>query len=116
VIKESAELALSWVRAHAVQLGLPPDPLAHPRAIDVHMHLPAGAQRKDGPSAGVAMVCALVGLLTGLCVPTDVAMTGEVCVLRAVRVLQAYGAADHPARARRPRRRHQREGSCALAQ
>jgi ATP-dependent Lon protease len=60
VISESAELALSWVRAHARPLGLVPklgdDPLRHPRAIDVHLHLPAGAQRKDGPSAGIAMV------------------------------------------------------------
>jgi hypothetical protein len=61
VIKESAELALSWVRAHALDLGIATthhqDPLQYPRAIDIHLHLPAGAQRKDGPSAGIAMVC-----------------------------------------------------------
>jgi len=49
---------------------------------DVHLHLPSGAQKKDGPSAGIAMVCALVSLLTGSCVPTNIAMIGEVCVYR----------------------------------
>lgn len=83
VIKESAELALSWVKAHAYDLYITKargqDPLKQAiDAVDVHMHLPAGAQRKDGPSAGVAMVCALVSLLTGLCVPTSIAMTGEI--------------------------------------
>jgi ATP-dependent Lon protease len=62
VIKESAELALSWVKMHAYDLGITnkraQDPLRMPDAtIDVHLHLPAGAQKKDGPSAGVAMVC-----------------------------------------------------------
>jgi len=61
VIKESAELALSWVKTHAYDLGITNkralDPLRIPdAAIDVHLHLPAGAQKKDGPSAGVAMV------------------------------------------------------------
>jgi ATP-dependent Lon protease len=61
VIKESAELALSWVKTHAYDLGITckraQDPLRIPDApIDVHLHLPAGAQKKDGPSAGVAMV------------------------------------------------------------
>ena len=61
VIKESAELALSCVKAHAYELGITnkraQDPLRIPDAmIDVHLHLPAGAQKKDGPSAGVAMV------------------------------------------------------------
>jgi ATP-dependent Lon protease len=62
VIKESAELALSWVKTHAYDLGITnkraQDPLRIPDAvIDLHLHLPAGAQKKDGPSAGVAMVC-----------------------------------------------------------
>ncbi|KAJ3994999.1 ATP-dependent protease La [Lentinula boryana] len=82
VIKESGELALSWVKTHAYDLGITTspfhDPLKGPNSIDIHLHLPAGAQKKDGPSAGVAMTCALVSLLTGACVPTDVAMTGEI--------------------------------------
>ena len=61
MIKESAELALSWVKTHSYDLGITnkraQDPLRIPDAmIDVHLHLPAGAQKKDGPSAGVAMV------------------------------------------------------------
>ncbi|ESK84683.1 atp-dependent protease la 2 [Moniliophthora roreri MCA 2997] len=80
VIKESAELALSWVKTRAYDLGITTarytDPLKG--RGDVHLHLPAGAQRKDGPSAGVTMTCALVSLLTGNCVRTDVAMTGEI--------------------------------------
>ncbi|KAI0270715.1 Lon protease C-terminal proteolytic domain-containing protein [Gloeopeniophorella convolvens] len=82
VIKESAELALSWVKTHAYELGITTaraqDPLRVPDAIDVHLHFPAGAQKKDGPSAGVAMICALVSLLTGKCVPPTIAMTGEI--------------------------------------
>jgi ATP-dependent Lon protease len=54
------------------------DVLKYPEPIDLHMHLPAGAQKKDGPSAGVAMVCAMVSLMTGACVGRDVGMTGEV--------------------------------------
>lgn len=57
------------------------DALKVPDPIDVHLHLPAGAQRKDGPSAGVAMVCALVSLLTGATVSRGVAMTGEVTLM-----------------------------------
>ena len=60
MIKESGELALSWVKTHAFVLritSLPSqDPLKVPDPIDIHLHLPAGAQKKDGPSAGVAMV------------------------------------------------------------
>jgi ATP-dependent Lon protease len=82
VIKESGLLALSWVKVHAYELCVTnvrgTDPLKFPEGIDVHLHLPAGAQKKDGPSAGVAMVCALVSLLTGACVSPHVAMTGEV--------------------------------------
>lgn len=88
VIKESAELALSWVKAHAFELGLTTtptvDPLKHPEPIDVHLHLPAGAQKKDGPSAGVAMICAFVSLLSGLKVPSTIAMTGEITLRGAV--------------------------------
>ncbi|KAI0045183.1 ATP-dependent protease La [Auriscalpium vulgare] len=82
VIKESGELALSWVKTHAYELRVTGsrahDPLRVPHAVDVHLHLPAGAQKKDGPSAGIAMVCALVSLLTGACVPAHVAMSGEI--------------------------------------
>ncbi|KAH9039661.1 Lon protease C-terminal proteolytic domain-containing protein [Lactarius pseudohatsudake] len=83
VIKESAELALSWVKTHSYDLGITSkraqDPLPIPDAmIVIHLHLPAGAQKKDGPSAGVAVVCAMVSLLTGKCVPPTTAMTGEI--------------------------------------
>ncbi|KAF8154154.1 Lon protease C-terminal proteolytic domain-containing protein [Crassisporium funariophilum] len=82
VIKESGELALSWVKTYAYDLCITnsrsQDPLKVPELIDIHLHLPAGAQKKDGPSAGVAMTCAFVSLLTGACVPTNIAMTGEI--------------------------------------
>ncbi|KAG0702146.1 Lon protease C-terminal proteolytic domain-containing protein [Suillus ampliporus] len=82
VIKESGEIALSWVKTHAFDLGITAgrgiDPLKVPDGIDVHLHLPSGAQKKDGPSAGIAMICAFVSLLSGACVPKDIAMTGEI--------------------------------------
>ncbi|KDQ24068.1 hypothetical protein PLEOSDRAFT_1048574 [Pleurotus ostreatus PC15] len=82
VIKESGELALSWVKKHAYDLCITnersQDPLKLPEPIDIHLHLPAGATKKDGPSAGVAMTCAFVSLLTGACVPAHIAMTGEI--------------------------------------
>ncbi|KAI1790585.1 ATP-dependent protease La [Ganoderma leucocontextum] len=82
VIKESGELALSWVKSHAYDLYITKlraqDPLKHPDPVDIHLHLPSGAVKKDGPSAGIAMTCAFVSLLTGACVPTNIAMTGEV--------------------------------------
>ncbi len=60
VIKESGELALSWVKRHAYDLCITTtrsqDPLKHPSGIDIHLHLPSGAVKKDGPSAGIAMV------------------------------------------------------------
>ncbi|MBS2025203.1 MAG: endopeptidase La [Deltaproteobacteria bacterium] len=74
VMRESAQAATSYVRAHASELGLPADPLA---GLDVHIHLPAGGTPKDGPSAGVTLFTALVSLLTGVRVRDDVAMTGE---------------------------------------
>lgn len=74
VMRESATIALSWVRAHADDLGI--DPTAFDRSI--HVHFPAGAIPKDGPSAGVTMVTALVSLLTGRPVRSEVGMTGEV--------------------------------------
>ncbi|KAI0790959.1 Lon protease C-terminal proteolytic domain-containing protein [Abortiporus biennis] len=82
VIKESGELALTWVKTRAYDLGVTQmrsqDPLKVPDLIDIHLHLPSGAVKKDGPSAGIAMVCAFVSLLTGACVPSDTAMTGEI--------------------------------------
>lgn len=82
VIKESGELAMSWVKRYSWEMGVTrgrgEDPLKVPEGVDVHLHLPAGGVRKDGPSAGIAMVCAFVSLLTGACVPSFVAMTGEV--------------------------------------
>ncbi len=75
VMQESAQAALSWVRAHAVQLGIEPDWFSR---HDVHVHVPAGAVPKDGPSAGVTMATAIVSLVTGRPVSDDVAMTGEI--------------------------------------
>jgi ATP-dependent Lon protease len=74
VMKESAQIALSFVRSHAEQLGI--DPAALDRTI--HVHVPAGAVPKDGPSAGVTMVTALTSLFTGRPVRGEVGMTGEV--------------------------------------
>ena len=74
VMKESAHIALSYVRSHAVQLGIDPTLLAK----RVHVHVPAGAVPKDGPSAGITMTTALVSLLTGRPVKPTVGMTGEI--------------------------------------
>jgi ATP-dependent Lon protease len=75
VMKESAMTALSYVRSNATLLGLPEHVFEHQH---VHIHVPAGAIPKDGPSAGVAMVTALVSLASGRKVRSDVAMTGEI--------------------------------------
>ncbi len=75
VMKESANIGLSYVRARAESLGL--DPQIFEKS-DIHLHVPAGAIPKDGPSAGVAMVMALTSLLTGTSASGKVAMTGEV--------------------------------------
>jgi ATP-dependent Lon protease len=78
VMKESAQIALSYVRSHAAELGI--DTTKDPKALDrrIHVHVPAGAVPKDGPSAGVTMVTALVSMATGRQVRSDVGMTGEV--------------------------------------
>jgi ATP-dependent Lon protease len=75
VMKESAQIALSYVRGHAAELGIEP-PAFEERAF--HVHVPAGAIPKDGPSAGVTMVTAMASLLTGRPVRHTVGMTGEV--------------------------------------
>jgi len=75
VMKESAQIALSYLRSNGSRLGLPVGDLAE---RGVHLHVPAGAVPKDGPSAGVTMFTALVSLLTGITVRHDVAMTGEI--------------------------------------
>jgi ATP-dependent Lon protease len=75
VMKESAQIALSYVRAHAKEFGIDS---ATFNDADIHLHVPAGAVPKDGPSAGVTMVTALVSLLTGRPVRAEVGMTGEV--------------------------------------
>ncbi|KAI8989420.1 ATP-dependent protease La [Pilobolus umbonatus] len=79
VIKESAQLALTWVKAHAYQLKIVDDKETNlMEKFDVHIHVPSGAVPKDGPSAGVTLVTSLVSLFSGYHVPTTTAMTGEI--------------------------------------
>jgi ATP-dependent Lon protease len=75
VMKESAQAALSYVRTNSDRYGIPKDFL---EKSDLHIHIPAGAMPKDGPSAGVTMFTAIVSMLTGIRVRHDVAMTGEI--------------------------------------
>mgnify|MGYP001476065151 CR=1 FL=1 len=86
VMRESAKAAFTWTRSHFSELGLKSN---FAENIDVHIHVPEGAVPKDGPSAGVAITCALVSALTGIPVKRDVGMTGEV-TLRG-RVLEIGG-------------------------
>ena len=99
VMQESVRAALAWIRSNADQLGLAPRsgdggeggggsgdggaPEASSeasllRGLDLHVHFPAGAVKKDGPSAGLAVTCALLSLLSGRLARSDTAMTGEV--------------------------------------
>jgi ATP-dependent Lon protease len=96
VMKESAQTALSWARSHASELGVRSD---YWETSDIHVHVPAGAIPKDGPSAGVTMVTALVSLMTQRPVRSDLAMTGEVTL--SGRVLPVGGIKEKVLGARR---------------
>jgi ATP-dependent Lon protease len=89
VMQESASAAHSWVRAHARSLGLDPKWFEE---NDVHVHVPAGAVPKDGPSAGIAIATAIVSLVRGEPVSEDVAMTGEITLTG--QVLQIGGVRE----------------------
>ncbi|MDR0620323.1 MAG: endopeptidase La [Deltaproteobacteria bacterium] len=75
VMKESAQTVLAYARAHAMELGLDKD---FYEEMDIHVHVPEGSVPKEGPSAGVALMVALISALTGIPVPKDMAMTGEI--------------------------------------
>ncbi len=75
VMKESISAAASYVRSRAIDFGIKPP---HFEKRDIHVHVPEGATPKDGPSAGIAMVTAIVSVMTGITVRKDVAMTGEI--------------------------------------
>lgn len=75
VMQESAKAAITYVRAHSSELSLPPDFM---KVYDIHIHVPEGAVPKDGPSAGIALLTAVVSALTGISVRPKLAMTGEI--------------------------------------
>ena len=96
VMKESARAALSWIRTHAREHGIDPDFFKN---AELHVHVPAGAIPKDGPSAGVTMAAALVSELTGRPCRGDIAMTGEITL--SGRVLPVGGIKEKVLAARR---------------
>jgi len=96
VMKESARTALSWFRANAQRYGVDP---SFYKDAEIHLHVPSGAVPKDGPSAGVTMVCALASELTGRPVRGDIAMTGEISL--SGRVLPVGGIKEKVLAARR---------------
>jgi ATP-dependent Lon protease len=75
VMQESVQAALTWVRGNASRYAIDPDVF---KSIDIHIHVPAGAIPKDGPSAGITMAVALLSMLTGRLVRPNLAMTGEI--------------------------------------
>jgi ATP-dependent Lon protease len=86
VLKESAQIALSHIRSNAGRLGVDPGFFSNQ---DIHIHIPAGGVSKDGPSAGLTIAVALVSLLTGRAVRSDVALSGEISL--AGRVMRVAG-------------------------
>jgi len=96
VMKESVRAALSWIRTHAREHGIDPDFF---KSAELHVHVPAGAIPKDGPSAGVTMAAALVSELTGRPCRGDIAMTGEITL--SGRVLPVGGIKEKVLAARR---------------
>jgi ATP-dependent Lon protease len=75
VMKESAEAALSYLKSHAIEFNIPEERF---KDIDIHLHIPAGAQPKDGPSAGITIVSALASLLSDKPIHAEIGMTGEI--------------------------------------
>jgi len=82
VIRESAQIALSWVKAHGYELGITKSPEeAFIGERDIHVHMPEGSIGKEGPSAGTALLSAFVSLFTKTRVHPDIAMTGEISLV-----------------------------------